>query len=121
MKITNMIAFIIFIITTSVFASTSTIHPNLANAQEIQQWKIETLKDGYIFILGEYSNKLLTININKMTASGKPADMVSVLCNEVHENIFREHLVAPGSNITCKGNFQDVSSMYILPENFNNG
>lgn len=115
------IASLISLAITSAFADRITMNPSQSKMNQIEKWKFEKQDDGMIFILGLYIKKLLEIHSNQTVASGVAADLVKVVCNKVGENNFREHRLDPGMTITCKGNFNDMVSMYIAPEDFKHG
>jgi hypothetical protein len=120
MKMTkNAFIAILFLLTAaSTYAEKITIDGS--KSQGNANWVFEKQDDGMFFILGTYTEKLLMIRTNATVKKGA-ADTVTLLCNAVNENVFTEHRLPAGSSMTCKGNFHDVVSLYIAPQDFKNG
>ncbi len=116
-----LIASLLSLATTSVFATIKTIKPSNSTQNEVYEWTIEKLDDGMIFNIGQYTKKLLIIRVNETVANGAPADPVIVSCNASNEDTYRNHRVEPGSSLICKGNFHDFSYMSIEPKDFKHG
>jgi hypothetical protein len=123
MKLIKKVIIFTFILltATSAFANTITVDADQSRPYEINNWRIETVDDGMIFALGEYTKKLLIIHANQAAQKGINADTVTVSCNASNENTYRKHRVEPGAELTCKGNFQDAVYLYTEPGDFKNG
>lgn len=120
MRITLKILFtlLVFIVITPIFANIIYIIPKKSTEQEIDNWKFITTEDGVFFLLGEYTQKTLEINVNN-TINNRAADTVTIYCNATTG--YRAHRVKPGTSLTCIGDFNDVAYMYIDPQDFKNG
>ncbi len=105
--------------TTSAFAYFVTIQSNQSQLRDITKWEIKKLDDGYLFLLGTYSDKILTIHVNDTVENGSKVDPVTVTCNDTTG--YGPHRVDPGSSITCVGDIQDMAYLAIDQQNFING
>lgn len=99
----------------SIYAQQTTVRFPLPNLGKTFSWEFQTLDDGMFFLLGPESTKKLEILVDVTASNGKSTDSITVNCNA---SVYH---VAPGTVVTCYGNFNDVVSMFIAPEDFKNG
>ena len=98
---------------TSIYADKKSMF-NQLTLPKMAAWEFKSLDDGLFFLLGPESNKILEINVSP-SVNGKLTDTITVHCNG------STYHLKSGLSLVCRGNFNDVASMYIAPDDFKNG